>query len=158
MGRASLLQLSIGTARKNPRAVCAKTIPMGKYIWCMFDFASNGRQEGDTKGQNDKGHVTRERIPKDSFYFYKSVWNDNPMLHLTEKGFKRRGNVVPQVKAYSNAESVELFVNGVSCGNVKRSELDASFSTVFVWENIEIDIDKEKRDRSESLSFRRNGS
>lgn len=109
----------------------------------MFDFASNGRQEGDTKGQNDKGLVTRERIPKDSFYFYRSVWNDEPMLHLTEKDFKRRGNVTPRVKAYSNAESVELFVNGVSCGTVKRSMLDASFSTVFAWENIEINIDKE---------------
>ena len=109
----------------------------------MFDFASNGQQEGDTKGQNDKGLVTRERIPKDSFYFYRSVWNDEPMLHLTEKSFKRRGNDVPQVKAYSNAESVEMFVNGTSCGTIKRSELDASFSTVFIWENIEINIDKE---------------
>lgn len=62
----------------------------GKYIWCMFDFASDGRQEGDTKGQNDKGLVTRKRIPKDSFYFYKSVWNKEPMLYLTEKGFAIR--------------------------------------------------------------------
>ena len=115
----------------------------GKYIWCMFDFASNGREEGDTKGQNDKGLVTRGRIPKDSFYFYKSVWNSEPMLHLTEKGFKKRGNIVPLVKAYSNAESVELFVNGVSRGTVKRAELDTSFSTVFTWENIEINTEKE---------------
>lgn len=115
----------------------------GKYIWCMFDFASDGRQEGDTKGQNDKGLVTRKRIPKDSFYFYKSVWNDEPILHLTEKGFKQRGNIVPQIKAYSNAESVELFVNGVSQGVIKRSELDQSYSTVFMWENVEIIVDEE---------------
>lgn len=38
----------------------------GKYVWCMFDFASDGRQEGDTKGQNDKGLVTRKREPKDA--------------------------------------------------------------------------------------------
>lgn len=61
-----------------------------KYIWCMFDFASDGRQEGDTKGQNDKGLVTRERVEKDAFYFYKSVWNDEPMLHISEKRFTNR--------------------------------------------------------------------
>ncbi|MCH5270673.1 MAG: hypothetical protein J1E83_07975 [Lachnospiraceae bacterium] len=37
----------------------------GKYVWCMFDFASDGREEGDTKGLNDKGLMTRERKPTD---------------------------------------------------------------------------------------------
>lgn len=113
----------------------------GKYVWCMFDFASDGRQEGDTKGQNDKGLVTRERVPKDAFYFYKSVWNAEPMLHLTEKRFTERPSLVPQVKAYSNAESVELFVDGVSQGIIYRSNLKASFSTVFIWENVQIKED-----------------
>ncbi|MCM1330292.1 MAG: glycoside hydrolase family 2 protein [Ruminococcus sp.] len=115
----------------------------GKYIWCMFDFASDGRQEGDTKGQNDKGLVTRRRIPKDSFYFYKLVWNGTPMVHLTEKGFVRRANVVPQIKAYSNAESAELFIDGISRGTVKRTDLDGDFSTVFIWENVKIAEEKE---------------
>lgn len=110
----------------------------GKYVWCMFDFASDGREEGDTKGQNDKGLVTRERVPKDAFYFYKSVWNAEPMLHLTEKRFTERPSIVPQVKAYSNAESVELFIDGVSQGTICRTDLDANTSTVFVWENIQI--------------------
>lgn len=108
----------------------------GKYIWCMFDFASNGRHEGDTVGQNDKGLATRQRVPKDSYYFYKSVWNPSPMVHLTEKGFKRRPRAVPQVKAYSNAEFAELYVNGVTQGKIYRSELDPNYSTVFVWKNV----------------------
>lgn len=117
----------------------------GKYIWCMFDFASDGRMEGDTIGQNDKGLATRERIPKDSFYFYKSVWNSEPMLHLTEKGFKHRNHIVSEIKAYSNAESVELFVNGVSKGIINRSDLAREFSTVFLWKSIEIDAEKENQ-------------
>lgn len=115
----------------------------GKYIWCMFDFASDGRMEGDTIGQNDKGLATRERVPKDSFYFYKSVWNSEPMLHLTEKGFKRRDRIVSEIKAYSNAESVELFINDISKGIINRSELTLEFSTVFSWKNIEIAADIE---------------
>ena len=113
----------------------------GKYIWCMFDFASDGRNEGDTKGQNDKGLVTRERIPKDAFYFYKSVWNKEHMVHLTEKGFKIRDRLVPQIKAYSNADSAELLVNGVSHGTIKRSELDKKYPTVFIWKSVKINAD-----------------
>lgn len=104
----------------------------GKYIWCMFDFASDGRQEGDTKGQNDKGLCTRKREPKDVYYFYKSVWNDKPVLHLTEKRFAERPSCVSAIKAYSNAESVELFVDGVSIGSGSKN------GTVFTWENVQI--------------------
>lgn len=120
----------------------------GKYVWCMFDFASDGRQEGDTKGQNDKGLVTRERKPKDAFYFYKSAWNDEPMLHLTEKRFIERPSLIPQVKAYSNAESVELFVNGVSQGTVCRSVLSNTRSNVFVWNDVGIKTGRENEIRA----------
>lgn len=106
----------------------------GKYIWCMFDFASDGRQEGDTKGQNDKGLATRERVPKDAFYFYKSVWNPKPMLYLTEKRFTERPSLVPVIKAYSNAESVELFVDGISMGSGSKN------GTVFTWKNVQIKV------------------
>ena len=115
----------------------------GKFIWCMFDFASDGRNEGDTNGQNDKGLVTRKRIPKDSFYFYKSVWSGEPMLHLTEKGFCHRRNLIPQIKVYSNADCTELFIDNISQGTIERADLDSRFSTVFVWKNVEIAVDRE---------------
>ncbi|MEU9330975.1 hypothetical protein AB0D91_45875 [Streptomyces canus] len=39
----------------------------------MFDFASDGRNEGSQPGINDKGLVTRDRqIRKDAFYWYKA--------------------------------------------------------------------------------------
>ena len=114
------------------RQFCERPYIWGKYIWCMFDFASDGRQEGDTKGLNDKGLCTREREPKDAYYFYKSVWSSKPMLHLTEKRFTERQTPVPIVKAYSNAERVELFVDGVSMGEGVRN------GTVFTWKNVRI--------------------
>lgn len=103
----------------------------GKYVWCMFDFPSDGRNEGDTKGQNDKGLVTRERVKKDAYYFYQSVWSAEPMVHLTEKRFTPRAALVPQVKAYSNADNAELFVNGASMGKLGGG-------SVFVWENVQL--------------------
>lgn len=113
----------------------------GKYIWCMFDFASDGRQEGDTKGINDKGLVTRERVPKDAYFFYKSVWNSEPMVHITQKRFENRPAEIPEIKVYSNAESVELFVGGISVGKISRAELDEAYSTVFTWQNVDIRLE-----------------
>ena len=103
----------------------------GKYVWCMFDFPSDGRNEGDTRGQNDKGLVTRKRVKKDAYYFYQSVWSSEPMLHLTEKRFSPRPALVPRIKAYSNADNAELFVNGASVGK-------AYGGSVFVWENVQL--------------------
>lgn len=108
----------------------------GNYVWCMFDFPSNGRREGDTIGQNDKGLVTRNRIPKDAYYFYKSVWNPEPMIYITEKRHNKRSRFVPAIKVYSNAESVTLIVNGAVYGSVRSDELEDK--TVFEWKDVEL--------------------
>jgi beta-galactosidase len=61
------------------------------------------------------------RIPKEAYWFYKSQWNPAPMVHIVghwtwpgQEG-KRR-----QVKVYSNAEAVELFLNGKPLGAKNR--------------------------------------
>jgi len=115
----------------------------GEFIWCMFDFASDSREEGDTKGQNDKGLVTRDRqTKKDAYYFYKSVWNDEKMVHITSSRYHERPCNVPELKVYSNADTVELFVNGVSVGTQKGSSEDGK-STVFTWNNVALSQDEE---------------
>ena len=109
-----------------------------EFIWCMFDFASYGRTEGDTKSQNDKGLCTRERIPKDVYFFYRSVWSSEKTVYITERRHEFRACNVPFVKVYSNADAVELCINDVSHGRISRSELSDDESTVFVWKNIKI--------------------
>lgn len=114
-----------------------------QFIWCMFDFASDGRQEGDTKGQNDKGLVTRERIPKDAYFFYKTIWGKEKTVYITERRHNPRPYRVPYVKVYSNAEKVELSVNGVSVGTISKKSLPKNSNTVFLWENIMIEKNRE---------------
>ena len=111
----------------------------GKFIWCMFDFASCGREEGDTKGQNDKGLCTRGRLPKDAFFFYKSAWSSEPVVHICDKRFSPRPCEVSRLKVYSNAESCELTLNGRSLGIVHKTDLDRYSGNVFVWENVRLD-------------------
>ncbi len=117
---------------------CTRRYLWAKFVWCMFDFASAGRTEGDTCGQNDKGLCTRDRVRKDAFYFYQSVWNYAPMLHLTEKRFTDRPTPVPLVKAYSNVARCELTVNGASCGMIQKSSLPPEADTVFTWKNVRL--------------------
>lgn len=89
----------------------------GTWVWCMFDFASDQRDEGDTAGRNDKGLVTYDRkTRKDAFYFYKANWTDEPMVHIAGARFERRRNRVQEVHVYSTCPAVELLVNGVSQG------------------------------------------
>ena len=106
----------------------------GKFVWCMFDFPSAGRKEGDADGINDKGLCTRSRITKDVYWFYRSVWSSEKTCYITDKRFVIRSELVPLVKAYSNAETTELFLNGKSLGAGSRP--DSRLDTVFVWENI----------------------
>ena len=68
-------------------------------------------------GRNDKGLVTYDRqTKKDAFYFYKANWSDEPVLYITSRRFTERTNAVTDVKIYSNAQQVELLVNGNSLG------------------------------------------
>src|ERR1017187_1929043 len=61
----------------------ARPFLWGKFIWNMFDFASDGRNEGDTPGRNDKGLVTYDRqVRKDAFYWYKANSTTNPMVYI----------------------------------------------------------------------------
>lgn len=107
-----------------------------KLIWCMFDFPAAGRREGDTAGINDKGLCTRERVPKDAYWFYRSVWNSEKTCRLTEKRFTERPANVPEVRAYSNAERTELLLNGNSLGFGEVP--DNRLPTVFVWKDVKL--------------------
>jgi beta-galactosidase len=88
-----------------------------KAIWNGFDFGSDGRAEGDHNGINDKGLVLRDRtVKKDAYFWYQANWSSTPMVYITSRRFTPRTANPTYVKVYSNCDSVELFINGVSKG------------------------------------------
>ena len=96
----------------------------GTFIWCMFDFASDGRSEGSNPGVNDKGMVTEDRkIKKDAFYFYKANWNPEPMVYVASRRSTPRKEAQTEVQAFSNAGEVELTVNGQTVGKAKPDDV-----------------------------------
>lgn len=83
------------------------------HVWNLFDFAADGRDEGGKHGENQKGLVTFDRqTRKDAFYLYKAAWNPEPMVHLCGSRYADRAEDVTQIKVYSNAEEVSLYVDG----------------------------------------------
>ena len=89
----------------------------GTFVWNLTDFTSYWRHEGGIPGLNTKGLVTADRkTKKDAFYFYQANWTLNPMMHLTSSRFTERTNAVTDVKVYSNAYKVALFLNGTFQG------------------------------------------
>jgi beta-galactosidase len=86
----------------------------GKFIWNMFDFAVDSRNEGDTPGRNDKGLVSYDRLTKkDAFFYYQANWTTQPMVYIAGRRNQRRTSSTIDVKVYSNANSVQLSLNGL---------------------------------------------
>ena len=83
------------------------------YVWNMFDFAADARDEGGVQGRNNKGLVTYDRkLKKDSFYAYKSWWSREPFVHVGGRRFVDRAPGQRDIKVYSNQSQVTLAVNG----------------------------------------------
>jgi len=94
----------------------------GNFMWTGIDYLGESTWpfRGFASGAMDiTGH------PKDAYYLYQSLWTDRPVLHLFPhwNWAGRTGQVIP-VLAYTNCNSVELFLNGRSLGE-KRIEFPA---------------------------------
>ena len=94
----------------------------GSFIWNMFDFSSDRRNEGGVRFLNGKGLVSHDRtLRKDAFYYYKAKWSDEPFLHLCARRFVKRCREKVDVKVYTNQDAVTLFVNGTETATLSSS-------------------------------------
>ncbi len=87
------------------------------YVWNMFDFAADARDQGGEPGMNHKGLVTFDRkTKKDSFYLYKAFWSDEPFVHIAGRRMADRTGGSTKVKIYTNQPHVKLYNNGKVMG------------------------------------------
>lgn len=113
-------ELQAAIHERNWRTLSERTDVWGTFVWAMFDFASDGRSEGDRSGINDKGLVTADRKErKDAFWFYKANWTQTPVLRIVgQRATEANAENVP-VTVYSNVGDVTLSVNGQPLGTVR---------------------------------------
>lgn len=105
------------------------------YVWNMFDFAADARNQGGEPGMNHKGLVTFDRkLKKDSFYLYKAYWTKKPFVHLAGKRFEYRTGKHTEITVYSNEKEVALYNNGKLVG-VKTGEHVFKFRLIMQTEN-----------------------
>lgn len=94
------------------------------YVWNMFDFAADARDQGGEPGMNHKGLVTFDRkVKKDSFYLYKAHWSDEPFVHICSSRYVDRKEPVTRVKIYSNQPEVSLYCDGKLVAAQKGSKV-----------------------------------
>lgn len=109
----------------------------GAFVWNMFDFAIDSRNEGGIPGRNDKGLVTYDRkIKKDPFYLYKSYWSRESVLYITSRRFKKREKKRISVKIYSNEKEVTLYVNGFRIGSKEAKR--EPHSHIFIFRGVKL--------------------
>lgn len=109
---------------------------MGEFVWTGYDYIGEPSPYHDQWPAKSSyfGVFDTAGIPKDAFYIYQSQWVDveeNPMVHLlphwnweNDDSIKTDGKI--KVQAYSNAASVELFLNGESLGEKEFLQLKTS--------------------------------
>ena len=91
----------------------------GQYIWTGWDYI--GEPTPYHYKNSYFGQIDTAGFPKDTFYLYKSEWaykNTKPFVHILPYWDWNEGQII-DVKAYTNAESIELFFNGKSLGKQK---------------------------------------
>lgn len=104
-----------------------------KFVWLFADIQSYQRMEGARDGFNDKGMLTYDRnIKKDAFYFYKAQWNNAPMAYITSRRYMERDTAEIDIKAYTNAPSLTLYVNGKKVGMAVTDKMHRAIWTSVV--------------------------
>jgi beta-galactosidase len=96
----------------------------GGFAWTGFDYRGEPTPYGWPSINSQFGIVDMCGFPKDTYYYYKAWWGNEPSLHVFPHwNFEgREGDEIP-VWVYTNLEEVELFVNSKSVGTRKVPHL-----------------------------------
>jgi beta-galactosidase len=93
----------------------------GTAQWNAFDFVS-GRRDDTIPDRNQKGLMTHDRRPKNTYHLYRAWLSDEPVVHVATRNWARRSTAsasqdgTHRVTVVSNQPAVELVVDGDSLG------------------------------------------
>jgi beta-galactosidase len=93
----------------------------GGFIWTGFDYRGEPTPYSSWPSISSQfGALDTCGFPKDNYWYYRAWWRPEPLLHLFPhwnwEGKEGKEGKDISVWAHSNADEVELFVNGKSAG------------------------------------------
>jgi beta-galactosidase len=113
-GRAASLAAQLVDVEQRWKFTLLNDYVIGDFMWTGIDYY--GETFWPSRGATS-GYLDNCGFKKDGYYFFKSIWTGEPVLHLATDWNKegQEGAIVPVV-CFTNCEEVELFVNGRSYG------------------------------------------
>jgi beta-galactosidase len=89
----------------------------GGMVWTGFDYRGEPTPYDWPCINSHFGILDTCGFPKDNFWYYRSWWQDWPVLHLLPHwNWPGKEGQTIEVRALSNCDEVELFLNGQSLG------------------------------------------
>ena len=100
----------------------ARKFLAGLFYWTGFDYRGEPNPFGWPQVSTQYGLIDLCGFPKDTYYYLKSWWGNNPVLHIaTHWNWKNEIGKDIKVVVYSNCEQVELLLNNESLGKKNMS-------------------------------------
>lgn len=119
--------------REYLKTIRGRDFVAGANVWNLADFHSEAR--GDAMPHiNCKGLATADRIPKDSYFYYKAMLSERPQAIISGRDWLERGGDEDEyqpVSVFTNQPEVELFLNGIPVGSQRAEDGIAVFSVRF---------------------------
>lgn len=88
----------------------------GLFVWSGFDFLGEPLPYPFPARSSYYGIVDLAGFPKDSYYMYQSEWTNQPVLYIFPHWNWKPGQLIDIWAYYSQADEVELYLNGKSLG------------------------------------------
>ncbi|MER6415021.1 glycoside hydrolase family 2 TIM barrel-domain containing protein [Streptomyces humidus] len=89
----------------------------GQFLWSGIDYIGEPTPYDVFPVKTSFfGAVDTAGFPKDMYYLFQSQWTKQPMVHLLPMTWNHDKGDTVEVWAYSNVDTVELYLNGKSLG------------------------------------------
>lgn len=114
---------------------------IGEFVWTGFDYLGEPTPYNEAWPSRSSyfGICDLAGLPKDRYYLYRSRWNtkDETLHILPHWNWKGREGEITPVFVYTNYNSAELFVNGVSQGiQTKTKNKSKQHRYRLMWMNV----------------------
>jgi len=99
----------------------------GMFVWTGFDYLGEPAYPFPSISSSF-GIIDLCGFPKDVYYFYKSQWTSEPVLHLLPHWNWEEGQLI-DVIAYTNCDEVKLYLNNQLVGEQAFANTNVTYQT-----------------------------